>query len=168
MDNQHRNSSITYHFHITKEVDKIARPRTYTVNENYFNNIDTEDKAYWLGFLYADGYITQRGFGLAVKSEDRPHIQKMLDAMDSDYDIKDYVTSTKTKNNYGEHGYSRVIVSHKQLREKLIQYGMVENKSLILEPPKIEFGTDELKRHFIRGFFDGNGSISGKKEERTH
>lgn len=35
--------------------------RKYTINENYFKNIDTEEKAYWLGFIYADGYISNVG-----------------------------------------------------------------------------------------------------------
>lgn len=36
-----------------------GRKRQYNVNDSYFHTIDSEDKAYWLGFLYADGYITE-------------------------------------------------------------------------------------------------------------
>ena len=32
----------------------------YKRNENYFSYIDTPEKAYWLGFIYADGFITKK------------------------------------------------------------------------------------------------------------
>lgn len=141
----------------------MARPKTYTVNDNYFNKIDREDKAYWLGFLYADGYITKGGFGISLMSTDKEHLQLMLDDMDSNYKIKTYINSNKNK--YGATCYCRVLINSQEMRRHIISYGIVEHKSLILEPPKVKFGTKELERHFLRGFFDGNGSVSGLKRK---
>ena len=59
----------------------MGRPRLYTLNENFFETIDTEDKAYWLGFIYADGYITksktgQHNLGIKLSIKDLAHLQK--------------------------------------------------------------------------------------------
>lgn len=51
----------------------------YTFNENIFSIIDNEEKAYWLGFLYADGYLTDQGlFGCALQEKDKAHLNKFL------------------------------------------------------------------------------------------
>ncbi len=53
----------------------------YNINENVFDNIDTEEKAYWLGFLYADGYVTYKNYtiGLGVALKDIDHLRKFKD-----------------------------------------------------------------------------------------
>ena len=59
----------------------------YTYNENYFKIIDSEEKAYWLGFLYADGCITRfyrneklksMSLELTLQSNDIEHLKKFL------------------------------------------------------------------------------------------
>ena len=47
-------------------------------NENVFDSIDTEEKAYWLGFIFADGYISLKGnsFELSLKGSDSEHLDK--------------------------------------------------------------------------------------------
>ena len=53
-------------------------------NIHYFDSIDTEEKAYWLGFLFADGAITQYNHSydieLSLKIDDKEHVEKFAKA----------------------------------------------------------------------------------------
>ena len=61
-------------------MQKITGNRKYYFNNLYFDSIDSEEKAYWLGFLYADGYIlsSANGFGCNLKEDDASHLKKFL------------------------------------------------------------------------------------------
>ena len=67
--------------------------RKYSCDENYFECIDNEEKAYWLGFLYADGFIeSKRGtysqkFGIMLSYRDRKHLEKFNKCLNSNYVI---------------------------------------------------------------------------------
>ena len=50
--------------------------RFFTTNDNIFDNIDSAEKAYWLGFLYAEGNITTKNISLCLKLDDIEHIKK--------------------------------------------------------------------------------------------
>lgn len=121
----------------------------YELNENYFEKIDTENKAYWLGFLLADGYIRKanESLELALKKEDKSHLEKFIEDISYNGPIRDY------KNGVAY----RVIVNRKSFCRHLINKGVCNNKSLITEP--IYFDDEELQRHFWRGYFDGDGTI---------
>lgn len=70
--------------------------KKYHFNENYFESIDTPNKAYWLGFIYADGYIVSkrkhgnRKLGLSLNIQDINHLEKLNKCLESDVDIKHY------------------------------------------------------------------------------
>ena len=62
--------------------------RKYLHNEDFFENIDTEEKAYWLGFMFADGWIAdysnrlgQDHFGISVSEKDESHLKKFLNSI---------------------------------------------------------------------------------------
>lgn len=136
-----------------EELGKINYPR----NSDYFQEINSPDKAYWLGFLYADGYISKTGairINLADKDED--HLRKFLAAIGADHSsIKHSVKKTDKK----IFNQSYISIRDKKLAKDLADKGCVNNKSLILT-----FPTDKvpchLYSHFIRGYFDGDGSIN--------
>lgn len=135
-------------------ISKVGNTRTLFFNENYFENIDTESKAYWLGFLYADGSIYQNknrpnptNFELSLKPSDTEHI-KMF-AKEINYDL------TKVKR-FGDR--TRLCISSLVFCKHLINKGCTQRKSLTLEFPT--FLREDLIRHFIRGYFDGDGHIS--------
>jgi hypothetical protein len=69
--------------------------RKYSMNEDFFGNIDNEKKAYWLGFISADGNInkTSNTLYIALKASDAPHLQKFLDDIEANYTITEF-TST--------------------------------------------------------------------------
>ena len=140
----------------------------YSFNENFFNQIDTEEKAYWLGFLIADGYITKRDnsykIGIALSSCDIGHLEKLNKSLDSDYPIRTYKA---TKNSYSNNSYSRLIYSSKIMFNDLLKYNFVEHKTNILNPPDIKL-LNNFTADFIRGYFDGNGSIAHTNTEKNN
>lgn len=123
--------------------------KKYTIGDNYFNQIDSEEKAYWLGFLFADGSVrnNEKEFEFALNYKDEYHIQKMLNCMGSNHII--YKTREDLR---------RVVIWSPQICKDLINYGCIPNKSLVKEFPYNKISND-LIHHFIRGYFDGNGYI---------
>ena len=127
-------------------------------NENYFNKIDSEDKAYFLGFILADGSIVNKNnrYSLVININDK--------------DIKVLKTFKEKINYEGDIWYHKqrsnmcqIKVSSKILINDLSKYFIIPNKTNIVKYPEIP---DELQNHFIRGVFDGDGCISIHKENR--
>lgn len=131
----------------------------YSFNEHFFDCIDTEEKAYWLGFIYADGYITKghlrNGLGIAISIKDIDHLKKFKEAIKATNPIRIYTSKTGFKENTQ---YCRLVLHSKTLCDAAIKQGVVEHKTNILKPPP--FLPDELKHHFIRGYIDGDGCIA--------
>lgn len=139
--------------------------------EEAFDVIDTEEKAYWLGFLYADGYVCTNEFsiGLNLSIKDIDHLRKFKNFIKYQYDIK--ISQTHqfgSKSCYGKNGrrlfMCSIKIGNKHLRQSLIDKGCIPRKSLILSfPDESVFKDKSLIRHFIRGYFDGDGTISSSK-----
>lgn len=143
---------------ITRDYKTVSRK--YQVDDHFFDEIDTEEKAYWLGFLYADGYVTTQGnqkkVGVALKSDDHNHLEQLRDSLSSTYPVKKY----KQKSYGTEIEYSRLLITSDRLYEQLTSKGVVESKSLILTFPSEAIVPQYLVHHFIRGYFDGDGSLA--------
>ena len=122
---------------------------------NIFKNIDTEEKAYWLGFLYADGYVNDKGVELTLKAEDLEHIKKFKAFMKSEHKI----SYKKNTNAY------RICITSQEIAQDLINLGCTQCKSLILKFPTEKQVPKYLIHHFMRGYFDGDGCISANKEK---
>lgn len=133
----------------------IIRKRTpkYIKQEDFFENIDTEEKAYWLGFLYADGYVGETSCNIELTLKDYEHVEKFKNTICPTAKIleKNIIINNKKCIAY------RVNISCKKMIQDLVYHGCVQAKSLILEWPK--YVPDNLIHHFIRGYFDGDGSI---------
>lgn len=132
--------------------------RKYELNENYFEKIDSSEKAYWLGFIAADGCVYQTGSGSSVLSfnlnvKDKRHLEKFLQAVESTANIK---IIKGTGFGEGTEIASLQINSNKIVKD-LNNLGIVQKKSLILERPNID---EEFYSDWIRGYFDGDGSIT--------
>ena len=67
----------------------------YKRNSDVFEKIDTEEKAYWLGFLYADGYINEKRkfVDIGLKRSDRGHLEKFRQFLESDVPIRDEINN---------------------------------------------------------------------------
>ncbi len=133
----------------------------YIRNSNIFNIIDTEEKVYWLGFLYADGYVDEKDYIilLGLKRDDRQHLEKFQKFLESDVPIKDRV-------NNGGHLYSYIRIYDQKIVKDLINLGLYKKKSLTLLCPNNDMIPTELIFHFIRGYFDGDGSIYPVKNSK--
>lgn len=137
---------------------RVGKKITYTdVNTVFFQKINSEESAYFLGFLYADGNIQIKNNAycvtLKLKSNDQVILEKFRDLMSPSSPVK--ITNGK---------YSYFRINQKEVCEQLISHGCVPNKSLILEFPTTV--PTELIRHFLRGYSDGDGTIYKNKFKR--
>lgn len=134
---------------------------SFTANYNFFDSIDNEHKAYWLGFMYADGYITSNNYvGLTLARMDRGHIEKYIKDLESNHNINDYTIEPTEKSFNNKTVYSsRLLFKSEHMCNSLKDKGCVENKSLILTFPSYDIIPKHLIRHFLRGYFDGDGSL---------
>ena len=144
-------------------------------NEHIFDVIDIEEKAYWLGFIYADGYIdsspleenkkSKYGFELSLKGSDAEHLHKFNEFMGHNKNnVKIGYTNCEGKRCIR----CRWFVANKHLWNILNNLGCTPRKSLTLKFPKEEIFQDiSLIRHFIRGYFDGDGCLSYTKGIKT-
>jgi DNA invertase Pin-like site-specific DNA recombinase len=138
------------------------RSRSYRLNENYFDAIDNQDKAYILGLLYADGCNnTQiKSIILSLQEEDMHILQQIRDVLDSEQPLR--FIDRNSKNEKWKNSYSLEVHS-RHMSETLERCGVVKAKSLILTFP--DWLDPSLYSHFIRGYFDGDGHIS-KQEHK--
>lgn len=127
--------------------------RKYSLNSAYFEDVRSPEQAYWLGFITADGCITDRNgthaLRIDLKGGDAPHLRLFLDALNADHPVTNY------------RGGAQVAINSVQLISNLVRLGVIERKSLIVEP---WHGPDGLAPHYWRGFFDGNGTIFSNKK----
>lgn len=136
-------------------IEIVNKQNCSKFNEHIFDQIDSEEKAYWLGFIFADGYISSSPLREGVKNvyqfeislgiKDIEHLNKFKKFIEFKKDI----ITDKSR--------CRFIVANKHLWTTLNELGCTPNKSLSLKFPNI---SQNLVKHFIRGYFDGDGCIS--------
>ena len=164
-----RNTVSKYLTKINVKTTQGNHYRTYYHNEDYFDVIDTEEKAYWLGFMFADGYITnyanrygQDQFGLSVAKEDVEILYKFKKSLEATNPIHIYERNPNTNGQ----SLCRLHLTSQKTVDDLIKHGCVKQKSIVLKPPT---GVpNNLIKDFIRGFFDGDGSITKSKNDNYH
>lgn len=141
------------HFIINKNNKKYNK-----YNEDYFETIDTPDKAYWLGFIYADGYITTSNrWGIELQYNDISHLQLLNKCLNSNVEIK---SRLKKSPSGSINKVAYILISNKKMYLDLLKNGVIKNKTYTLEFPKENIIPDSLMNHFIRGLFDGDGSYT--------
>lgn len=138
------------------------RKNRYRLNEHYFENIDTPAKAYFLGLIYADGYLGEPGIDNLSLSLNDHHILKAF-AKELEYDGE--IKKTK-KGGYenSKEGF-RINFSSTIMANDLRRHGLYSNKSLTLS--RIPSINKNLKRDFLRGYFDGDGSVVFSRNTRV-
>lgn len=173
VDDKLSSEYICEYFKISKEslLRRIAnnkwqrtpRKSTYHFNQNYFSTIDTPSKAYWLGFIYADGYILskrnrmsysqeQQSFGFSISTIDIELFEKFKRDINSNHPI------TIEKNNLDK-SMGRILLTSQITVNDLKKQGVFENKTFFLTFPNEQQVPSLLIPHFIRGYSDGDGSI---------
>lgn len=141
----------------------VESTKKYNYNESFFEKIDNEEKAYWLGFLCADGNIIRKngileGVVLQLSSKDQDHLIEFAKVICKTL-TKEQIKTNNAKLNGKIFEGKRFSAYSKKLAEDLIELGCMPNKSLILKFPTKEQVPDKLINHFMRGYFDGDGCI---------
>lgn len=142
------------------DVDQKKMVRKYSLDEHYFDNIDNQDKAYIFGFLLADGHneLKKSTIQMSLQEEDKYILEFMRKKLNSEKPLEFIDYSNKHDFGYTYKNQYRLEFFSKYLCQKLKEHGMIESKSKNLVFPSCI--SDELLSHFVRGYFDGNGSIS--------
>lgn len=140
--------------------------RLYDYDENYFYEIDSIDKAYWLGFIMADGYIFNNrlknnkaesaGLRIRLAESDKHQLEKLNESLDGNIPIR-------IVKNYGiyenQQNLAEFMLLNKTIYESLSYNLNIHNnqhKSCQEDYPDIN---PKLYRAFILGLFDGDGCI---------
>lgn len=134
------------------------RQRNYTLNENYFEKLDSLEKLYFLGWIYSDGHVFSyddkkyAGIKIKIQKRDAYILEYLKNLIESDAPILADYTSGRE--------YSKVTFGSKVIYEDLQKYGLENNKTF-----KIKYPLEHIWDHrpFILSVFDGDGSISIKK-----
>lgn len=133
----------------------------YHCNYDYFEIIDTEDKAYWLGFIYADGNINkaERTLTINLQGKDNSHLAKLNKCINGNFPVKVF------EQKHGDKSYlmCQILVYSTKMAKDLINNGVFPNKTDKIQFPVLR---DDLVRHFIRGYFDGDGSVCERKHKK--
>lgn len=140
--------------------------RKYEINEDFFDTIDTEEKAYFLGFLYADGCNNMNhmwSISLELKDTDKEILDKLSSLIHIDPIVAKKQVKTYDRIKNGKGVFSKLSINSKHMCLTLNSFGLTPNKSLTLKYP--EQLSDNLHKHFIRGYFDGDGSISNEENK---
>lgn len=149
----------SYNTNVHKYKEKMSKSfHRYSLDEHVFDAIDTEEKAYWLGFLMADGYNHEdkNAICLRLQAGDLEILEKFKRFLKSDAPI--YTFTRETTVNHLKKEQKEVRVNSVYLSKQLALLGCMQGKTYRLEYPTCV--PPELTNHFIRGYFDGDGCLS--------
>ncbi len=123
--------------------------RRYTCDHSFFDEIDSEAKAYWLGFIAADGCVMDSNvLQITLSGKDHEHLLRFKESIRASHPVSRGTSSANLP-------VSRIAIASPQLASALAAHGIVPRKTFILEWPK--HLSPELVRHFLRGYSDGDG-----------
>jgi len=125
-----------------------------------FSTIDTELKSYLIGLFYADAYLSDYDLQLRLSIKDIYYVYKLADIIGVKTQIKN-VGNTQ----YQYVGFS---ICSKKMIDELRKIGFVKRKSYQRNDIVFKNIPEELKRHFIRGYLDGDGTISISKYKKKN
>lgn len=144
---------------IAKILDKYKIPRYEKTNiynpnliENYFENIDSEEKAYYLGFMITDGNVFK------TKHKNGQYYVSITQDEKDDYILTRFLecVGSNRQLSHDGRGCCTASIASKKMAYDLSKYGILPNKTLISELPLID---EKYMRHMIRGILDGDGSV---------
>ena len=133
-------------------------------NEDYFDVIDSDDKAYLIGLLVSDGNINYKkgtyGFEITLQNQDKGVLEQIKKNLDSDINIREYETKGTFPNGMSKVSkVARLSIHSKKIATKLIEMNITPKKSLTTNIDFENIFSDDLIGSFLRGVYDGDGSI---------
>lgn len=138
---------------VKADIERRSGNRQYTIDEHVFDVIDNELAAYWLGFIYADGCVRNTFLQVILSTKDTEQLYKLRDFLKSDSPVRveDYEYNTPR---------AALTVFSPHLTDRLRELGILPGRpNCLLATSAI---CPEVMHHFIRGFFDGDGSVDKK------
>ena len=139
-----------------------------TINENYFDEIDTADKSYIFGFMWADAYCSnttrQPILKIDLQDQDKELLLKFKDKFNWSGNITSYVAKKGHSYRPEDSIVYRLAICNKGFINSLCEKGLVPHRELSHLPYNCL--SSKYTKDFIRGYFDGNGSISIDKNNR--
>jgi DNA-binding NarL/FixJ family response regulator len=134
--------------------------RKYWLNDTWLDNIDCEDKAYFLGLMWTDGNVNKDcgKFNLSFKEDDKYVLEYFSNILYGTNRVKSRVRNHVIFKTYEVvSNYAELYINSSNMTRKLINLGCIPNKTYSTRFP--EWLNEDLYRHFIRGLIDGDGSI---------
>jgi len=130
--------------------------RRFNRNQHYFDVIDTPNKAYVLGMLYADGcnHTAHNAINIHLQEEDKEVLEKIKNELEYEGELR--FNPLHEKNARHKNSYI-LCINDEYMSKKLEGLGVVNAKSLSLTFPT--FLSEDLLSHFVRGYFDGDGCV---------
>lgn len=141
---------------LSNNINIISKTRhaNLKMDQNFFDNIDSEAKAYFLGFLITDGNIIQTKQGLynisiEINKRDQQILEEFKECLNADSKI------SYRKRTTGE--FVKICVGSRHMGETLIKLGVIPQKSKRIT--KLPLIREDLEKHFLRGLLDGDGGM---------
>lgn len=139
----------------------VRRHRKYNINKDYFKVINTPEKAYILGFIYADGCVYKEVLTIALASKDKELLELIKNQISPNYKIKHTNSTYSILGNKPKVYYkSSFRLCSKDIVNDLYALGCYPKKSLTLQFPSLQQVPFYLLPNFIHGYFDGDGSVT--------
>lgn len=143
---------------------KPAKRYSKIKNHNYFENVDSIDKAYFLGWMISDGAIIEsktrnnrtKVVSLEIQNNDKYILELFAKSLDADPDVVKV---------FNKRNHAHIRFASEKMANDLKKYGVVPRKSFITFLPILD---DDLMPHLIRGIFDGDGTITIDKQGCGH
>ena len=148
-------STIKKVFNRNGIIKNNATLKNHNLKYDFFSELNTEEKAYFLGLLFTDGSIRNNNIRLQLKKSDEYMVKRFRDAMSSDVILQE--DKRKGKECIG------VEIRNPQAVKDLEKYGIIPNKTYSLDNIHIDLIPEKLRPHYIRGLIDGDGSIYFEK-----
>lgn len=154
---------------VQRRANKLGLNRVkYSINSNYFKQIDSWDKAYFLGLIYSDGNLHKHtnNVKISLQESDRSILEYLKNCISYEGNLLYKKPSIiKETGNFRKPQWT-LSFTDKIIKRDLLDIGLLSNKSLVLTfPSKIP---QSLYSAFLLGYFDGDGCIRVDKNNHLH
>ena len=133
----------------------------YNFNEHWLDELDCQEKFYFLGFFAADGNLDDKNSNYRVRIKLQRQGRYLLERFNELFENDTPIMNRLYKNPFHKNGIedcSEFHIGSKYLFNKMVELGFPPRKSLILKFP--DYIPKEYLSHFVRGYFGGDGSIN--------
>jgi hypothetical protein len=134
----------------------LRRQRRYDLDRGYFLSIDSPEKAYWLGFLLADGSVNKRlgRFAISLQARDSDHLSSLKEALSYSGPVNMKQVRPKNGKTYWK---TEMTVCSREMKNNLESLGFALFKRG--DTSILNIIRQDLIRYVVRGLFDGDGGL---------